>query len=143
MWLSFACGVTLLLMDWCGQVFGGNPLGAAYQPRHYDGCVLAGIGYLAACCWLARSSRRGARVVLAGNGLLIPAAAIAFVLYHRQHGGAEVQVFWDYEPVTPYHVQLAFPLFVTLVFAAMIGFVQRRSPATTVTPVQQLMRGRN
>ena len=93
-----------------------------YSPPYLGLYIVGGLVYW---CLAFLVSRRpwvpAVYVALLGLGL------VGYAAYHALHPGAEIQVFKDYERVTPFHVQLAPVWFGTLAGAVLISVVRSSS----------------
>jgi len=98
------------------MVSDGMPFAMSYHPADLEAWFeLAGVYLVAA--WLLRTRRWAG---MANAGLLVT-SALAYAAYHRSHPGAAVTGFFgDPEPVTPFHQQLAVPVFCALIGASVI-----------------------
>jgi hypothetical protein len=107
-----------------GEAF---PFSVSYVPHHHlrEWAYAAAAAYLTLTLWLALHQSR-AFVIWTELALLV-AAAVTFAVYHRGHPTPHVFVWDAYEPATPFHEQLAPPVFIALALAPLMLVSTRRT----------------
>jgi multidrug transporter EmrE-like cation transporter len=118
----------------------GNPLGPSYQPHHHllELSVVGATLYIFSTYFVARAvSQRTLVRALFGAVGLFTITVVTWFVYHSHHGEAPMVQDWDgYTRVTPFHEQLAVPVFVGLAGGiAVLAFALRKTPPPTLGPL--------
>lgn len=108
----------------------------AYTPQHYGWVTFVGFAYLFGTWLYARELGRTPRIVgLIAELTVLVVCISGFVVYHLDHEAPYVLVRDHMEHATPYHVQIALPMFITAVGGVLVLVatmqVDRRAPALT------------
>ena len=117
-----------------------NILGPTYEPRHHLlELALAGATlYIFVAYQIARAASHRAlvRTLFAAVGLFT-VTIFVWLVYHARHGQPRMVQDWDsYVSVTPFHEQLAVPVFAGLVGGiAVLAIGLHRAPRPTLGPL--------
>ncbi|MFT3698611.1 MAG: hypothetical protein QM831_36030 [Kofleriaceae bacterium] len=114
----------------------GIPFTTSYEPRHYAELLMLAILVNACAYWLVFAvSIRFAKIACFVTFAISIALYIAFAIYHGQHPDPWVSDGWEGSMRgTAFHVQLAWPTFVTLGFIAACFGLRSAMPATEPLP---------